>query len=294
MTIHIVTDSTCDLPESAIRDLPINVIPLFINLNNRSYLDIDELSREEFYRLLPNAHPHPTTSAPSPSAFVKVYQELANNGATSIFSIHISHTLSAVINSAQKAAQEFNDIPVHVIDSGNLSMAEGLIVYQAAIAAKEGKSEAEITALLEKIISRTFAFAKLDTIDYLLKGGRITAIQHNIIGFLGIKPILKMNNGISRMDMARTKAKAFNRVLKVATDHALSAEVIGITHADCPDQVAQILEVLASLDDKMIKPLVNEVTPTLGSHVGPGALCINWIEKEHQDEEKKKGLFKWL
>lgn len=94
--------------------------------------------------------------------------------------------------------------------------------------------------------------------------------------------------------MARTKTKAFKRVLKLATEHALTAEVMGITHANCLDQVEQILEVLASLDDRMIKPLVNEVTPTLGSHVGPGALCINWIEKEHQDDEKKRGLFKWL
>jgi DegV family protein with EDD domain len=181
------------------------------------------------------------------------------------------------------------------VESGNLTLAEGLIVIKAAEAAKEGKSVEEIRSTIESIIPRTHAYAKLDTIDYLKKGGRMSSIQHSVVSILGIKPILKMSNHSSSMEIARTKNKAFEKVLKTAVENLPYAEAFGITHANVPDQVEELIRRLKEMIPGLNDPMVSEVTPALGVHVGPGSLCVNWIEGEaHCAETEKKGLRKWL
>lgn len=295
MSIQIVTDSTSDIPNEILKSYPITVVPLYINLNNRSFLDGKELSRNDFYEALPTAHPHPTTAAPSPGQFIEVYEDLANKGASAIFSIHIAASLSAVFSSAQAAASQFKRVPVYPIDSGNLSMAEGFIVWKAAQAAQDGKSEDEIAQIIKNTIPKAYAYAKLDTIDYLLKGGRMSSIQHTVVGLLGIKPILKMNNYVSKMEIARTKSRAFERVIRVAADAVPFAEKYGITHANAQSQVERFLNEFKKMFSNLPEPWISEVTPSLGTHVGPGTLCFNWIEKENVEIiEEKKGIRKWF
>ena len=106
MSIRIVTDSTCDLPQEVIHKYGIRVVPMYIHTNGDSYLDGIDLTREEFYRRLPDLDPAPTTAAPSPKKFHQVYEELAKEGASEILSIHISVSLSAVFNVATLAAEE--------------------------------------------------------------------------------------------------------------------------------------------------------------------------------------------
>ena len=294
MTIQIVTDSTSDIPEDRRAALSISVIPLYLTVNGQSYQDNVDLSRNEFYRMLPNSDPNPTTATPSPDQFTAVYDKAADDGASAIFSIHISKSLSATVDTARTAAKQFKRVPVTVIDSGNLSMAEGLIVIKAAQAAKEGKSFEEVQAVIDSVIPRTHAYAKLDTIDYLKRGGRMSSIQHSVVSILGIKPILKMNNHVSKMEIARTKSKAFDRVLNTALENFPYAELYGITHANVPDQVEELVRRLREIMPEMPEPMIAEVTPTLGTHVGPGALCVNWIESEAHHAEEKKGLRKWI
>lgn len=294
MSIHIVTDTTSDIPEAVLKTLPISVLSLYIALNGKSYLDNIELSREEFYKALPTAKPHPTTAAPSPAQYKNLYDQLADQGVTTIFSIHISRTLSAVYQSAETAAKEYTRIPVIPIDSGNLSMAEGLVVIKAAQAAAEGKSVDEVRAIIDETIPRAHAFAKLDTIDYLLRGGRMSAIQYNVVSILGIKPILKMNNHTSRMEIARTKSKAFDKVRQVAMEKFPQAELFGITHANALDQVNILVQELTQAYPELPEPMISGVTPSLGSHVGPGAVCVNWLESPQAAEPEKKGLGKWF
>lgn len=294
MTIQILTDTTSDIPPEVAESLPITVLPLHVRLNDVDYLDTVDLTREQFYAALPNSSHNSSTAAPSPGKFLEEYDRLMDEGAEAIFSIHISRTLSAVLESAQIAAGQFKGIPVFPIDSGNLSMALGLIVVQAAKAAQEGKSIQDIQKILDSAIHRAHAYARLDTIDYLLRGGRINSIQHSVIGLLGIKPILKMHEHVSKMEVARTRNKAFEKVLHRALEVRPRSEFFGITHADIPDQVDELIDHLQTSYPDLPKPWVAEVNPALGFHVGPGALCINWIEKEGLDDEPKKGLSRWL
>ena len=140
MTIGIVTDSTCDLPQDVIQDLGITVIPLYINIGDKGFLDGEELSRQDFYNNLPNYDIHPTTGTPGMDAFIQAFTSLSNQGASQILSIHISENLSATVDVARSAAKEFQKVPVTVGDSGQLSLGTGFQVELAAKLAKEGKS----------------------------------------------------------------------------------------------------------------------------------------------------------
>lgn len=294
MSIQIVTDSTSDIPQDVLDQLPITRVPLYIFLNGQSYQDITDLSRSDFYAQLPTADPHPTTAAPSPEQFMKIYDRLADEGADAIFSIHISTSLSAVFQSVVAAAEQFTRIPVYPIDSGTLTLAEGLLVIRAAQAVVEGKGVEDIQTMLTKLIPRAHAYAKLDTIDYLLRGGRMSSIQHSVVSILGIKPILKMSDGVSKMEIARTQSKAFDKVLRVAAEKIPYSDLFGITHAAVPDQVEALVEQLKALIPGMPEPMISEVTPALGAHVGPGGLCVNWIDSEAHAESEKKGWRQWL
>jgi len=172
MAIRIVTDSTCDLPLSMLERHGIITVPLYINIGDRSYLDGRDLSRQEFHQSLPEYESHPTTAAPSPGMFHEEHQRLADGGATEVLSIHISISLSAVVDAARVAAREEDSVAVTVLDSRQLSMGTGFLVLSAAKAAAEGRPMHEIIALLEEQISRTHVSAALDTLEFLRRSGR--------------------------------------------------------------------------------------------------------------------------
>ncbi len=294
MSIQIVTDSPSDIPPDLAASLPITVVPVYINLNGKSYRDKVDLSREDFYRMLPDSNPNPTTAAPSPHQFLQAYQKAADEGAEAVFSLHISKSFSAIYESARQAAEQCTRIPVYPISTGNLTLAEGLVVIQAARAAQAGKTVDDIHALITSLITRTYAYAMLSTIDYLQRSGRMSSIQYTVIGLLGIKPIMRMNDHVAKMEVARTSKRAYERVLNVAKDALPQSEILGISHANAPEAAARLVQDLRSFYPEMPEPIISEVTPALGAHVGPGALCLNWIEDPDKAEPEKKGLRKWF
>jgi len=139
MSVKIVTDSTCDLPIELIEKYQITVLPLYIQIGNKSYRDGIDMTREEFYKGLPTFKQNPTTSAPGIGYFKDIYENLAVNGADEILSIHIAEKLSAVVNVARLASNEVRSVEITVFDSKQLSLGAGYIVLKAAEAALEGK-----------------------------------------------------------------------------------------------------------------------------------------------------------
>ena len=276
--VIIVTDSTCDLPISIVEEYDIRVIPCYVNMNGKSYLDGIDLSREFFFKSLPTANPLPTTSAPGMDAFINEYQRIANEGADGIISIHISETLSNINNVAKIAAESFDDIPVRVIDSGQLSMGLGLLALVGAKLAKKGASLDEVEAEILTKKPMTNAFAKLETLEYLRRSGRLSAAIHGIGTLLELKPITKMTNGFSGVEMKRTRKKAHQRLLEIAQDLG-PAEMVGIIHADAYQNALIVREELQAIWPG-IEPIISFVTPAIGAHVGPGTICIASIQKE--------------
>lgn len=276
MSIKIVTDSTCDLPESVVIENGITVIPCYINMNGQSYLDGVDLSRQVFYESLPDLSSVPTTSAPGLGTFVQVYKQLVAEGASGIISIHISASLSNISNVASLAAQQISAVPVMVFDSGQLTLGTGLLVLAAAEAAASGSSMEEIVALLKGMALRVYSFAALDTLEYLRRGGRISGLQNRLGALLQIKPLLKMHDGKIAFERARTYGKSIRRLISLVSDLG-PLEQLSLVHTHAPHKVEGLRQQAQHLFPPGKAPLCVEVTPAIGAHTGPGAvgfICV--------------------
>jgi DegV family protein with EDD domain len=277
MTIKIVTDSTCDLPENVIQKLGITVVPLYINLFDKGYLDGVEITRKDFYSNLPDYKVHPTTGIPGLNAFTEAYKALSSKGATEILSIHISESLSGTVGAAQTAAREFNDIPVMVLDSGQLSLGTGFQVEMAAKMANEGKSMDEILAALDEIRPRIFVTAGLKTLDYLRRSGRMNRFLAGLGSLLQLKPILTMKNGLPGSERVRTSTKAEARIIEMLKEHS-PIERFALLHTNAPEEAEAFYAKIKDLiPDSEVYSM--DITPVIGVHIGPGAVGYAIISK---------------
>jgi DegV family protein with EDD domain len=280
MTIRIVTDSTCDLPEATVAEYGITVVPLYINFGDQSYLDGVELSRQEFYERLPDYETPPTTAVPGPEVFRQTYERLADEGATEILSIHISISLSTMVDVARLGAKETDAVPVTVFDSRQLSLGTGFLVQTAAKAAAEGRSMDEIIPLLEEQISRTHVFAALDTLEFLRRSGRMSRVMAGLGSVLQIKPLLKMYDGNPTAERVRTRKRATERLISLLSD-LVPLEQVALVHTQAPDRVEDLRQRVQHLLPEGEVPSM-DITPVIGAHIGPGAVgfaCVTAREK---------------
>lgn len=281
MNIRIVTDSTCDLPKEVVNKYKIPVIPLHINQGDETFLDGVEITRDEFYVRLPDFKPFPTTAAPGPEIFRQQYEQLAAEGAESILSIHISESLSATINSARTAAEQFTRIPVTVLDSSQLSLGLGFIVEKAAEMAKLDHKVEEIIESLHELMKRTYVFASLKTLEYLRRSGRMHFALARLGEILQIKPLLHMNQGEPTAHRARTQRRATERLFEWLKEYA-PYERLAVVHAGVQAEAEAMRERIKEFLPDGDIPIV-QITPVLGSHLGIGALgfaCVSAKENK--------------
>jgi len=278
MTIRIITDSSCDLPQEIIQEHRITVIPLFINVGDQSYLDGVDLSRQEFYERLPGFRPAPKTAAPGPDVFRKTFEQLASEGATEILSIHVSTKLSAIVDIARTAAKETTRLPVTVFDSRQLSLGTGFQVLAAAEAEARGLALGEILSLLEELIGRIRVFAALDTMEYLKRSGRVNFAISALGTLLQIKPFMKMYNGEPTAERVRTRKGAMKRLVELLEEYG-PYDKVALLHSRARQSAETLLQEVRSL-----LPAgdiwVEEITPVLGAHIGPGVIGFACISKE--------------
>ena len=280
MSIRIVTDSTCDLPAELIDRYGIHVVPLYINIGDRGYLDGVEITREEFYTNLPIYKVQPTTAAPPPEKYRAVYETLAGQGATEILSIHISQALSAVVDTARLAAQEFKSIPVTVFDSQQLSLGTGFLVETAARLAQAGRSMSEILSALDDQIRRSYVFAALDTLKFLRRSGRLNGVASGLGSLLQLKPIMKMYAGKPDAERVRTHKRATHRVVDLLREKG-PLERVAIVHTHAPAHVEELRQLAAHLLPAG-EILSMDITPVIGAHIGPGAAGFAVITEKEQ------------
>jgi len=281
MTVRIVTDSTCDLPAEITKSLKICVVPLYVRIGNHDFLDGIDISREEFYEKLLFYEDYPTTAVPSPAKIRSLYQTLYDEGATEILSIHISASLSGVMDIAQSAAQDTSFITVTVLDSQSLSMGTGFLVQKAAQLAQEGRSVKEILPILEDQIKRTHVWAALDSMKYLRKSGRMNRFVSTIGDLLQIKPILKMHQGISGIEKERTKKNAIQHLIN-KIELLNPFEKLALLYSGSRGQLQLLQSHITGLfPEKEI--LYGIVNPVLGAHLGSEVLGFACVQKEKQE-----------
>jgi DegV family protein with EDD domain len=278
MTTRVITDSTCDLPASVVNDLDIRVVPLYIHVDGQDYLDGVDMTREEFYRGLPTFKEHPRTAVPSMLKFRSMFDSLADEGATEVLAIHISKTLSAVVDVAQSAAEETTSVPVTVFDSHQLSLGTGFLVQRAAELAQAGQSVKEILEKLDDQIRRTYVSAALDTLKFLRRSGRMNRVVSTIGELLDLKPILKMYNGVSGIEKVRTQKNAIKRLAEMLRSHE-PFEKLALLYSGSVENVHSLMaEVRDLLPDA--ETWVEIINPVLGAHIGPGVFGFAGVTRQ--------------
>ncbi len=281
--IKVVTDSTCDLSQDIVQRLGISVVPMVLNIDGREMLDGVEISREQFYAGLPAYRDFPKTAANSPASLADAYRAAQAAGADEILSVHLARQLSGVCAAADVAASEMRDVglAVRVFDAGTTSLGLGWLVVKAAEMAGAGAAMADILAALDSQRQRTRVFAMIDTLKYLRKGGRVSAMTATMSELFQVRLLVQLVNGeVVPIDRVRTRSRAIERLIEEARKTPQPLELFSLLHSggDHAKDIVQIEQALADLGPR--KPAAPTlVTPIIGTHVGPNGLGVAIISE---------------
>ncbi|MHB1295494.1 MAG: DegV family protein [Anaerolineae bacterium] len=275
--MQIVTDRAADLSREQAEGLEIHMVPLTFTLDGKTYRSGVDIDAEGFYRLLNATSSFPTTSQPSAGEFAELYRRLAATD-PEILSIHISSGLSGTISSAQTAAQSVPEARVTIYDTKTLSGAEGWHVEAAARAAKAGWDAARTLPLLRRISQATNTVYTLQTLSYLIHGGRISHLKGLMASLLNIKPLIgvdTVSGKYTQAGQARTLSRAILALAEYITRKHKpgSALRVQVLHGANPEGAATLQQRLAELFDCTFLPF-GPIAPVLGAHTGPGLVGV--------------------
>lgn len=279
MTIQILVDSTCDVPPDVAKRMGIAVVPVYINVGEKSYLDGVDLTRQEFYENLPGYDVFPTTAAPAPGAFTDAYQALVDDGATDIISLHIATKLSNTLNAARLGAEDVEGARITMWDTEQLALGSGLQAIVAAEAAADGCSMQEILTLLEEKREKTRIFAMLDTLEFLRRSGRVSWTEFGLGTLMRIKPIVQVYDGeVSVIERVRTSKRAIPRLVQLVESYG-PLDRIAFEYAGSLDTAERLRQAAKDLIPPDVETTFMELTPAIGAHAGPGVVGIGFIAK---------------
>jgi DegV family protein with EDD domain len=275
MKIGIVTDSPADLPADLAAQYGIEVIPSILVIDEQPYMDGKDITREQFYTLLPSLKTAPTTAAPSIGDFQARYRKLLGAGCEHIISLHTAQKLTSIAGIARMSAVDFPE-QVTVLESGSLSLGLG---FQALAAAEALENHADLAGALAAIRStreRLFVYAALDTMEYVRRSGRIPPAVAALGGALSIKPVVELREGQVRpMAASRTTSQSTEKLFALLTDLG-PLERLAILHTNAPQRARDFLNALMAAHPRSISRdiLVVNVTTVIGTHVGPNGLGL--------------------
>ncbi|GMK40812.1 hypothetical protein PCCS19_38680 [Paenibacillus sp. CCS19] len=271
-SIRIVTDSTVDLSEAELQEYGIEVVPLSITIGDEHYLDRVDITPTEFIARMKASTTLPKTSQPSVGSFLEMYDRLGADG-SEVLSIHMTGGMSGTVGSAAMAA-EMTETKVTVIDSRYITKALAFQVIEAAKMAQEGKSVEEIMARLDVIREHTRLFVVVDTLDNLVKGGRIGKGAAWIGSLLKIKIIASLEGGVyNPVAKVRSRAQIVSHLAKQFAEDVKGKAIrsVGLVHAEGDELAAKLKEAIAELTGfDRIK--IEDTTPIISTHTGVGAI----------------------
>jgi DegV family protein with EDD domain len=279
MTIKLVTDSTCDLPQHLIDALRIQVVPINIQFGATTYRENVTLSPDQFYHKVAVEGLLPQTSQPAVGDFVETYRNLAANGgagADGILSIHLTSKLSGTYQSAKLAASMVRDqVKVTIIDSLAGSAGLGWMVYEAAQLIKLGRALPEIQTHLESKRDGISIFFAVDTLTYAQMSGRVGKLGSVLGTLLNIKPVIGLSHGlIDVTGKVRSRRAAMERIVALTAEKVQHKPVnVAVVHALAPDRAEMLLEqAIGALNVQ--ETFVKDVAISLAVHFGPGTLGL--------------------
>ena len=273
--VRVVTDSASDLTFELAQASGVVVVPITVRFGSDELPDWPQLSSDDFWARCKASPTLPETAAPSPGAFVEVYQQAAEDGCDGVVCITLSSDLSATYQVAQAAARQ-SPVPVHVVDSRMVTMGEGLIVLEAGGEAAAGGDLDAVVRRAEGCIPRTSVLGVVDTLEHLEKGGRIGSARALLGSLLSIKPVVQVRNGIvDEESKQRTRARSL-RYLADKVHAAGDLERLAVVNGAAED-----LDVfLAMLGEAVpVTPTVVDLGPVVGTHAGPGTIGVCMLRR---------------
>ncbi len=275
--IKIVTDSTADLSQEVIEKYDIHVLPLSISVNGKTYLDRVDLQPDEFIEEMIKSEELPKTSQPAMGTFVEMYDKLGEDG-SEVLSIHMTSGMSGTVATANSAAT-MTDTKVTVVDSQFITHALAYQVIEAAKMANEGRSLEDIIKRIDEVRKNTRLYVVVDTLENLVKGGRIGKGKAFIGSLLNIKPIANLEGGAYN---PVTKVRSQGQIVKTLTkifeqDTAgKSIKAVAIPHA----KAIPLAESVKAAVEKVSGFTQSEIfytTPIISTHTGPGAIGFMYL-----------------
>lgn len=287
MTVKILSDSACDLPEDILEEYNIDILPIVLIKDDKEYLDKVTIQPKTIYDDMRNGDMYKTAQIP-PKVFQEKFTEYAKNNEDVIyiaFSSGLSGTYQTSIFVKSSVVEEYPDFNLDIVDSKAATSGFGLMVAEAGKMAKEGKSKEEILNMLEFYRSHIEHIFTVDDIEYLFMGGRVTRTQAFIGGLLNIKPVLNIEEGkLVPLEKIRGKNKVLKTMLSIMEDRAINADLknqtIGISHGDDLESALKLKEMISE-HYGTTNFLINMIGASIGAHSGPGTLAITFLNKKH-------------
>jgi DegV family protein with EDD domain len=275
--MQVVTDGGADLASEQLEGLNIHQVPFYIHMDGKSYRGWLDIQPENFYKLLESSRSFPTTSQPPVGEFVEFFKERAKDD-KDIISINVTGGLSGTVNTARIAASMVPEANITVVDARTLSSAQGWQVIAAARAAAAGWSRENILALIERVQAATDGIFTLNTLKYVINGGRINQFAGMVASILSIKPVIgidKKTGVLSLQDREFTFKRALMRITDVISRwHTAGSEMVfQVVHGNNPEGAALMRKWLDQIFKCTFFPIV-EITPVFGCHSGPGVVGV--------------------
>lgn len=271
--VAVITDSAACLPPALVQEYGIHIVPYELVWDGESYLDGQDITPQEFYRLFRTRTTYPTTASPTIGRFVETFQRAAQE-AKGIVAILVPETLTSTVRVARQAA-ELVDIPLRIIDAHTAATAEGFIALEAARAARRGASLDEVAAVAEACRERVGLCFTLETLEHLRRGGRIGRAATLLGARLNIQPVVTLANGqVQPVGVTRNRERALEMIL-AQVRRAVGERPIraAVAHADAPEEAA-ILGERVQREFHCIEFFISEFTPVMGAHTGPGVVGV--------------------
>ena len=281
--IKIIVDSTADFTLEEAKELGIRIVPLKTTVNNIEYKDRETLEPEMFYELLKDATDFPKTSQPSPAEWAHHYSDGVSNN-DQLLVLTISSEISGTCQSANLAKSIVGYDDIYVIDSRYATHGLKILTYKALELVKLGKDFETICNELEEYKSRITIYAIVDTLDYLIMGGRVSKLAGTVGSLLKLKPILTMTEGkgfIESLDKKRGTIKATERMIEIINENGGIDvnEPIFIGYTGEPTLLDKFENTLKE-EFKFENAERGIVGPVIGSHLGPGAKLITFVRNK--------------
>ncbi len=277
--VAIVTDTTACIPKEQVEKYGIEVVPIELVFGNKVYRDGIDISPTEFYALLRQAEKLPTTAGCLPGPYLEAYRK-ASEEATGILCIAESSKFSGMFNSArvaiEMAKKDTPNVAIEVLECSTAAAGMGLVTLAAARAAAKGENLAEVVGTARGVMRRVSLFATLDTLHYLVKGGRVPKAAGLVNSFLQIKPVFTVSEGDAHtVALPRSTPGAMKCILKLMGQRVIKGQPlhVAVMHADVLNEAIALRNRVSSQFD-CTELFITEFTPVMGVHTGPGVIGV--------------------